>query len=111
MMEPHWWTQQIVDTVKHMAGKEAIALSAIPDQAIDAFSRVAAAFRYGVATGNASSESQEWDGALEQELSATWTELAPTKPWVEARGHVRRGWDAVRAARRSQSGRIDSSVL
>jgi hypothetical protein len=98
--------QQIGDTVKQVAGKEAIPPIDVVNCEVDDFSYVEPAFRYGVGTGSKSTEDQAWDAMLEQELSVEWTELAPTKPWGDAKGHVRRGWEAIRAARKSQAGKI-----
>ncbi len=108
----HDLNQQVADTVKQAAGTEAIppidVSNCAPDafDAEEAFNHVEPAFRYGVGTGSRSAEDQEWDAMLEQELSVEWVALAPMRPWVESKKHVRRGWEAIRAARRGQSGKI-----
>jgi hypothetical protein len=113
----HDLNQQLADTFKQVAGTEAIPPIDVSNSAAeafnmdDAFNHVEPAFRYGVGTGSKSAEDQEWDAMLEQELSMEWSALAPTKPWIESKNHVRRGWEAIRAARKGQSGKIGWALL
>ena len=89
--------QDVGDTVKQMAGKQAVPPPNMPNPPDrdddDKWEAVEPAHRYGV--GARSQYNAEWDDKLESKLSSEWTELKgdAKRKWEDVKGYVRRGYD------------------
>lgn len=83
--------QDVDDTVKQAAGKQAIPPEGVPNPEDED------AVKYGVGArehyGNAY---RDWDDRLEGKLKEEWSDLKSGRTWDEVKASVRRGWDRVR---------------
>jgi hypothetical protein len=85
--------QDVDDTVKQAAGKQAIPPMGVanPD---DDFKRDEDAYRYGVGAREHYGTA-EWDDRLEGKLREEWGDMKSGRTWNEVKSAVRRGWDRV----------------
>jgi hypothetical protein len=86
------------DTVKQMAGKEAIPPAGVanPPNPKDAkaWETIEQDYRYGVgARAQYGSEHDRWDEQLEGKLASDWESMNTPRPWDEAKPNVRRAWE------------------
>jgi hypothetical protein len=87
----HDMDQDVDDTVKQAAGKQAIPPMGMknPDDDEDAL-------RYGAgARKHYESAHREWDDRVESKMREEWTDLKTGRTWDEVKAAVRRGWDRV----------------
>ena len=88
--------QDIGDTVKQAAGKQAIPPGDQPN-APDSWDRVEPAVRYGYGARQQYS-GREWDDDLERQLQKDWSDTGNTSSWDRVKAAVRRGWDSAKRA-------------
>ena len=93
--------QNVGDTVKQAAGKEAIPPGIAPNPpdansgSSTGWDHDESAVRYGYGAGhNYRAEHKTWDAGVESKLSQEWTDLKTGRTWQEAKDRVRQGWDA-----------------
>lgn len=84
--------QDVDDTVKQAAGKQAIPPLSQPN---DDWNRVEEGYRYGVGARSQYNES-EWDDRMESKLRDEWGDMKSGRTWDEVKAAVRRGWERVR---------------
>jgi hypothetical protein len=83
--------QNAKDTVKQMAGKEAIP--ATPKNWDD----IEPGYRFGAgAREQYGAEHTAWDSKLEGKLAKDWDSLKTGHAWDHVKGAVRRAWDSVK---------------
>jgi hypothetical protein len=89
----HELDQSVGDTVKQMAGKEAIPPGNMPNPpgTDKKWEDIEPTYRYGV--GARTQYGSEWDEKLESKLSNEWTEIDEDREWDDVKGSVRRGYD------------------
>jgi hypothetical protein len=89
--------QDVDDTVKQAAGKQAIPPLSQPNvDTDDAWKRTEEGYRYGVgARRQYGSEHAQWDDRLEGKLRTEWGDMKSGRTWDEVKAAVRRGWDRV----------------
>ena len=99
--------QDVTDTVKQAAGKEAIppANKANPETSDNKTWGDEAAVRYGYGAGTASAyhEHKNWDDKLEGRLQNDWNMLKQDRPWSDVRDAARFGWNRSRVSDSSKS--------
>jgi len=85
----HDLNQDVGDTVKQAAGKEAIPPEGVPnpEHGETNWDQVQSSYRYGI---GARRHFKEWD---EPKLEDDWTRLEGGRSWHEVRAHVRHAWD------------------
>ena len=84
--------QDVDDTVKQAAGKQAIPPMGVPNADDDDD-----ALKYGVgAREHYGTAYRDWDDRLENKLRDEWGDLKSGRTWDEVKAAVRRGWDRVR---------------
>lgn len=91
--------QDVGDTVKQAAGKQAIPplSQPNPDDASRSWERDEPALRYGYgARSHYQSSHADWDDRLESKLKEEWNDLKSGRTWDEVKSSVRRGWDNAR---------------
>ena len=101
--------QDVGDTVKQMAGKEAIPPANVPnppnsrplgsDARKQSWDEVETPIMYGYgAREQYGSQHTAWDDHLETQLRSEWEESSSTtgKTWDQIKGHVRRGYERAR---------------
>jgi hypothetical protein len=89
--------QDVDDTVKQAAGKQAIPPLSQPNRDDDDWDRVEEGYRYGVgARSQYGAQHAEWDDRVESKLREEWRDMKSGRTWDEVRSAVRRGWDRVR---------------
>lgn len=88
--------QDVDDTVKQAAGKQAIPPLSQPNVEDDDWKRAEEGYRYGVgARSQYGREYSQWDDRLEGKLRGEWGEMKSGRTWDEVKAAVRRGWDRV----------------
>jgi hypothetical protein len=90
--------QDVGDTVKQAAGKEAIPPMSQKNPAdVDDkdWQVVEADHRYGVGARSQYGD-QEWDDRTESKLKEEWGDLKSGRTWDEVKSSVRRGWDRAK---------------
>lgn len=88
--------QNVGDTVKQMAGKEAVPPMGQPNVDTD-WNRVEPAMRYGYGARNYyEKEHADWDDNAENKLKREWNDLKTGRTWDEVKAHVRHGWDSAK---------------
>lgn len=81
--------QNVSDTVKQAAGKEAI-----PPRGTPAYDEVEPALRFGYgAKSHYGKKYSTWDNGLETELKRDWQTSNPDRNWDQDREYVRKAWD------------------
>ena len=81
--------QQLSDTVKQAAGKEAIPPGGMPD-----YEQTEDAYRFGYgARSQYGNRFPGWDNALEAQLERDWCETYADRQWARYRQSIRYGWD------------------
>ena len=92
--------QDVDDTVKQAAGKQAIPPATMknpPDIDDKDWKRVEEDYRYGVgARRQYGTTYRDWDDRLEGKLKEEWTDLKSGRTWDEVRSSVRRGWERMK---------------
>ena len=93
--------QDVDDTVKQAAGKQAIPPTPMknpPDVDDKDWKRVEDDYRYGVgARQQYGNEHRDWDDNLEGKLKEEWGDLKSGRTWDEVKSSVRRGWERVKS--------------
>jgi hypothetical protein len=80
--------QQISDTVKQAAGKEAI-----PPRGTPTFDKAEPAYRFGHgARTYYGKKYSNWNSNLEKELQRDWQSTYPDRPWNEDKEYIRDAW-------------------
>jgi hypothetical protein len=81
--------QNVGDTVKQAAGKEAI-----PPRGQPTYEEVEDAYRFGYgARSHYRQQYPNWDPQLERQLEQDWSETYNDRDWRRYRQLIRRGWD------------------
>jgi hypothetical protein len=81
--------QQVGDTVKQAAGKEAIPPRGKPN-----YEETEDAYRFGYgARSQYSNRFPRWDNSLEAQLERDWRETYGDRAWISYREAIRYGWD------------------
>ncbi len=81
--------QDVDDTVKQAAGKEAI-----PPRGEPTYEEIEPAYRFGYgARSQYGKKYPEWNDELETQLKRDWTGSYPDRDWDEDADYVREGWD------------------
>ena len=87
--------QDVDDTVKQAAGRQAIPPPMTPNNDNATWDRYEPGARYG--WGAASHyKGEEWDDRVEGKLKEEWNDLKTGRTWEEIKAAVRRGWDRAR---------------
>lgn len=98
--------QDVGDTLKQAAGKEAIPPAGIPNPAESStdstrrhndWGSVEPALRYGYGARQHYSD-VDWSDDLELRLRRDWDETSSGSTWDQVKGAVRRGWESVKRA-------------
>jgi hypothetical protein len=90
--------QDVDDTVKQAAGKEAIPAPNTPNPNSTWGDEAAVRYGYGAGISRAYNSHKVWDNDLESKLQKDWESSNPDRPWTSVRDASRFGWT------RSQSG-------
>ena len=81
--------QNVGDTVKQAAGKEAI-----PPRGVPTYEDTEDAYRFGYgARSEYGKRFTRWDDRLEAQLKQDWNETYNDRDWVSYRDSIRHGWD------------------
>lgn len=89
----HELDQGVGDTVKQMAGKEAIPPADVPNPK-EAWETVEPAMRYGTgARVQYGDEYGKWDDRLEAKLADEWKRVESSRPWAQVKARVQRAFD------------------
>ncbi|HEY6078493.1 MAG TPA: hypothetical protein VIW29_06810 [Polyangiaceae bacterium] len=88
--------QDVGDTVKQAAGKQAIPPANRPNPP-DSWDEAEPAVRYGYGARQ-HFEKAEWDDELESRLQKDWDSTGNVSSWERVKAAVRRGWDSVKRA-------------
>ena len=88
--------QDVGDTVKQAAGKQAIPPANRPNPP-DRWDDVEPAVRYGYGARQ-HFEKDEWNDELEKRLQKDWDSTGNASSWERVKSAVRRGWDSVKRA-------------
>ena len=87
--------QDIGDTVKQAAGKEAIPAAGAPNPPkkteVKSFEQIEPAYRLG--HGARKHYGKEWNEGLESKLEKDWADAGHDEGWSDARDYVRKGFD------------------
>jgi hypothetical protein len=91
----HELNQNIGDTVKQAAGKEAIPAPGAPNPAkkseVKTFEQIEPAYRFG--HGARKQYGKEWNEGLESNLARDWKDAGHDEGWADTRDYVRQGFD------------------
>ncbi len=88
--------QDVDDTIKQAAGKQAIPPLSQPNLEDDDWTRAEEGYRSGVgARTQYGTQYSQWDDRLESKLRDDWGETKSGRTWDEVKAAVRRGWDRV----------------
>jgi hypothetical protein len=80
--------QDVDDTVKQMAGKQAI-----PPRGQPTYEETEDAYRFGYgARSQYAKQYANWDNRLESQLEKDWRETYSDRDWTRYRDSIRRGW-------------------
>jgi hypothetical protein len=88
--------QDVGDTLKQAAGKEAIPPGNQPNPP-DSWDDVEPAVRYGYGARQYY-EGKDWNDDLESRLKEDWSSSGSGSSWERVKSAVRRGWDGVKRA-------------
>ena len=88
--------QDVGDTVKQAAGKQAIPPANRPNPP-DRWDDVEPAVRYGYGARQHFAK-DEWNDELEKRLQKDWDSTGSASSWERVKSAVRRGWDSVKRA-------------
>jgi hypothetical protein len=96
--------QDVNDTVKQAAGKQAIPPTGVPNapkggRGFDAYEDAEPALRYGFGASSQFSDYNAWDDRLENKLHGDWDALGTGSKWEQVKDAVRRGWERGRTSR------------
>ncbi|HVY71618.1 MAG TPA: hypothetical protein VHH73_16925 [Verrucomicrobiae bacterium] len=81
--------QNVNDTVKQAAGKEAI-----PPRGVTVYEKAEPAYRFGFgARAHYGARFNSWNPDLEKELRRDWSAAYPDRAWETDADYVRKGWD------------------
>lgn len=86
--------QDVGDTIKQAAGKEAMPLPSQKTKPDAEWTEVEPALRYGYGARTQYATHVKWDSDLEQKLEGEWNGLGTGRKWDEVKPSVRRGWDS-----------------
>ena len=88
--------QDMGDTVKQAAGKQAIPGGQTPNPGGE-WDGVESKYRYGVgAREQYGTEHKDWNDGLESKLKEEWQDLKDGTTWEEAKSFVRRGYERAK---------------
>jgi len=87
--------QDVGDTIKQAAGKEAIPPRNVPNAPDWAEVEPAVRYGYGARSHYAG---REWNDDLEANLRQDWDSTGHGSSWERIKNAVRRGWDSVKRA-------------
>lgn len=88
--------QDVGDTVKQAAGKQAIPPGNAPNPP-DSWDELEPAVRYGYGARQ-HYQGQDWNDELERRLEKDWEATGEGGSWVRVKAAVRRGWNSVKQA-------------
>lgn len=91
--------QDVGDTVRQAAGKEAIPPGNVPNP--PDFDRDEDAVRYGWGASGRYRDQGDWSDRVEAKLKEEWNDLKSGRTWEEIKGSVRQGWDYDRRSPRA----------
>jgi hypothetical protein len=92
--------QDVPDTVKQAAGKQAIPPASQknpPDVDDKDWKNVEGEYQYGVGARNQYGKSEDWNDRVESKLREEWGDLKAGRTWDEVKSSVRRGWDRAKS--------------
>jgi hypothetical protein len=84
--------QDVGDTVKQAAGKEAIPAPSTPNPAGTWSDEAAVRYGYGAGISSAYGAHKVWDNDFESKLQKDWETTNPDRPWRDVRDASRFGW-------------------
>lgn len=99
----HELHQDLTDTVKQAAGKEAIPPMNQPNPPVTWGDEAAVRFGYGASLSETYRAHKDWDDELEAKLQRDWEATNPDRPWREVRDASRFGWTRSQVDRSSKS--------
>jgi hypothetical protein len=89
----HELNQNVGDTVKQAAGKEAIPAGNTPNVKRVDYSKAEPALRYGYGASQQFSDHKKWDTTLEGKLRSDWTSQKMEGDFDTAKDDIHLGWD------------------
>jgi hypothetical protein len=99
----HELHQDVKDTVKQAAGKEAIPPANLPNPPVTWGDEAAVRFGYGVGISETYRVYKVWDQELEAKLQRDWESTNPERPWRDVRDASHFGWTRSQVDRSSKS--------
>lgn len=95
--------QDVDDTVKQAAGKEAIPAPNTPNPGVTWGDEAAVRYGYGAGISSAYNTHKVWDDELESRLQKDWEGTNPDRPWTAVRDASRFGWTRSQAGGSTKS--------